>query len=153
MGRTNVGSSIAIDVSGYGAQKALGLWICVEVVESGVFGIVEFFDDQLADRLCVVVPAAGVVAFAESGGHVRQSYARTEDGGGEIGAQARHGRQGRTFSRIAIGAAIGDADPARAVVVAGIVGAEAFYQPGFSGIAVFAEPRVPAAAGGVRRNE
>ncbi len=45
------------------------LVVGVEVVEGGVLGAVELADDEQADLLGVVVPATGLVAFAEFGGH------------------------------------------------------------------------------------
>ena len=71
------------------------------------------------------------------------------DGGGEIGAEARHGGEGRALAGVGVGAAVGDAGPAGGVVVAGVVGAEAFDEAGLAGVAVLAEPGVPAGAGGV----
>ena len=125
----------------------------IEVVEGGVFGAVELRDDELADFFGVLVPAAGFIAFAECSGHLGKGDAGSVDGGGEIGAEARHGGDGRDFAGVAVGAAVGDAGPAGGVVVASVVGAEAFDEAGIAGVAVLAEPGVPTAAGVVGGDE
>ena len=96
---------------------------------------------------------AGFVAFAEGGGHVGEGDAAAVDGGGEVGAEARHGGDRRALAGVGVGAAVGDAGPAGGVVVAGVVGAEAFDEAGLAGVAVLAEPCVPAAAGVVGGDE
>ena len=47
----------------------------------------------------------------------------------------------------ASGTAVGNAFPARGVIMAGVVSAEAFDEAGLACVAILAEPRVPAAAG------
>jgi len=84
---------------------------------------------------------------------VGEGDAGSVDGGGEVGAEARHGGDGRDFSGVTVGAAVGDASPAGGVVVASVVGAEAFDEAGVAGVAVLAEPGVPAAAGVVGGDE
>ncbi len=135
------------------AADADELVLGVEIVEGGVFGAVEFFDDEGADGLGVLVPAGGFVAFAEGGGHVGEGDASAVGSGGEIRAEARHGGDGRALAGIGVGAAVGDSGPAGGVVVSGVVGAEAFDESGFAGVAELAEPCVPAGAGVVGGDE
>ena len=141
----NTGDDVGADAD----ELVLG----IEVVEGGVFGAVELCDDELADLFCVLVPAAGFIAFAERGGHLGEGDAGSVDGSGEVWAEARHGGDGRDFAGVAIGAAVGDAGPAGGVVVAGVVGAVAFDEACAAGVAVLAEPRVPPAAGVVGGDE
>ena len=80
-------------------------------------------------------------------GHGGEGDAAAVDGGGEVGAEARHGGDGRALAGVGVGALVGDALPARGVVHAGVVGAEALAEAGLAGVAVLAEPGVPAGAG------
>ncbi len=52
---------------------------------------------------------------------------------------------GGTLLRVLVGALVGDAGQARAVVIAGVVGAEAFDEAGAAGVAVTASARRPSA--------
>jgi len=137
------------EVGAYADELVLG----VEVIEGGVFGVVEAVDDEEAEVFGVGVPAGCFVGFAEGDGHFAEGDASAVDGGGEVWAEAGHGGDGRDLACVGVGAAVGDAGPAGGVVVAGVVGAEAFDEAGLAGVAVLTDPGVPAGAGLVGGDE
>ena len=125
----------------------------VEVVEGRILRVVELVDDETPDGFGVLVPATCLVPFAEGIGHVAQSGARSVHGSREIGAEARHGGNRRALACVGVGTLVGNAAPSGGVVLAGVVGAEALDQAGLAGVAVSAEPCVPAAAGTIGSSE
>ena len=136
----------AEDTDGDDGADADEVVLRVEVVKGAVLRAVELGQDQMADVFGVGEPAGFVAGFAEGAGHCGKGDAAAVDRGGEVRAEARHGGVGRALARVGVGAAVGDALPARAVVHAGVIGAESLDQAGLARVAVLAQPRVPARA-------
>ena len=118
----------------------------VQIVESGVFRRVQLVEDQLPDGLGIALPASRFGLLSQRLGHRGQRHPAAVNGGGKVRAKPRHGGKRRALARIGIGTAIGNPPPARAVVVAGVVGAKTLHQPGLARVAILPQPRIPAAA-------
>ncbi len=140
---------LAEDAEDRGAPDSNESILRVQIVECAVLRIVESVDDKASDRLGVFRPPIGFAGFAQSLGHCGQRHASAIHGGGKIGAKPRQAFGLRAFARIAVGAAVRNALPARAIVLAGVVSTEALAQPGAAGIPVATQPCIPAPAGGV----
>ena len=87
------------------------------------------------------------MGLPECFGHGCESYSGAVGRGGEVGAEAGQGRDRRTALGVLVGTLVGKAGPARAVVVAGVVGAEALDEAGCACVAVAHQPFVPVGAG------
>jgi len=142
---TNAGDDLGADFD--------ELILRVEIVEGSVFGNVERGEDQVADFLSALQPSHDVRILADFISHGSERDTLTVNGGGEIGAEAQQIMSGRELLGILIRALVGNAGEARTVVIAGVVGAEAFDKTGAASVAILHQPLVPTRAGDVGREQ
>ena len=118
----------------------------VEIVERRVLRRVQLLQNQLANRLGVLLPLRGLHVLTQRARHRSQRHSPAVHRRRKVRAQPGHTRNRGTLARVGIRATVGDARPARAVVVARVVGAEALHQPRAARVAIAPQPRIPPAA-------